>query len=124
MLRCAGWAGTGTAAAVNAPGLTRAGSRRPGACLGTNIAPRSTAGTTYSRALMRPSRYEPIFEVVRASDQVRICVLIIEMNGADGSTAPSQTLLPAQVKAGAGPPGGPERRMGRSQVPGPRQRRC
>ena len=38
------------AAAVNAPALTRAGSRRPGARHGTNIAPRSPAGTTYPAA--------------------------------------------------------------------------
>src|SRR5689334_1746292 len=47
MFRCAGCSGTGRPAAVNAPGVTRTGSRRPAACQGTNIAPRSTAGTTY-----------------------------------------------------------------------------
>src|SRR6516165_9731391 len=50
MLRCPGCSGTGTPAARNAPALTRAGSRRPGACHGTNMAPRSTAGTTYPAA--------------------------------------------------------------------------
>ena len=39
-LRCARCPGTGRPAAMNAPGVTRAGSRRSGACLGTNIAPR------------------------------------------------------------------------------------
>src|SRR2546421_4989217 len=48
MFRCAGCSGTGRPAAVNAPAVTRAGCRRPGACQGTNIARRSTAGTTYS----------------------------------------------------------------------------
>src|SRR6516225_5279460 len=46
MLRCPGCSGTCRPAAVNAPALTRAGSRRPGACQGTNLAARSTAGTT------------------------------------------------------------------------------
>src|SRR5215469_7155553 len=50
MLRCPRCSGTGRPAAWNAPALTRAGSRRPGACHGTNIAPRSTAGTTYLAA--------------------------------------------------------------------------
>jgi hypothetical protein len=55
-LRCAGCPGTGRPAAVNAPAVTRAGSRRPGACLGTNIAPCSTAGTTYCVAVVLPLR--------------------------------------------------------------------
>src|SRR6516162_2532042 len=50
MLRWPECSGTGRPAAMNAPALTRAGSRRPGACHGTNIAPRSTAGTTYPAA--------------------------------------------------------------------------
>src|SRR5262252_8991719 len=50
MLRCPGCSGTGRPAARNAPALTLAGSRRPGARHGTNIAPRSTAGTTYPAA--------------------------------------------------------------------------
>ena len=48
MFRCARCSGAGRPAAVNAPAVTRAGSRRPGACQGTNVAPRSTAGTTCS----------------------------------------------------------------------------
>src|SRR6516165_9354027 len=60
MLRWAGWAGTGRPAAVNAPALTRAGSRWPGACPGTNIAERSTAGTTYLPAfILRPRLWDP-----------------------------------------------------------------
>src|SRR6266513_2710665 len=47
MFRCARCSGTGRPAAVNAPAVTRAGSRRPGACQGTNIASRSTVGTAY-----------------------------------------------------------------------------
>jgi hypothetical protein len=37
---------------LKAPAVTRAGSRRPGACQGTNIAPRSTAGTTNCRTFL------------------------------------------------------------------------
>ena len=39
---------------MNAPEVTRAGSRRSGAGLGTNMPPRSTAGTTYSGTLVVP----------------------------------------------------------------------
>jgi hypothetical protein len=59
MLRCPGCSGTGRPAAWNAPALTRAGSRRPGACQGTNLAPRSTAGTTNSATGQLPSRICP-----------------------------------------------------------------
>src|SRR5215813_7282279 len=50
MLRCPGCSGTGSPAARNAPAVTRAGSRRPGSCQGTTIAPRSARGTMYSAA--------------------------------------------------------------------------
>ena len=53
-LRCARCSGTGRPAAMNAPEVTRAGSRRSGACLGTNMPPRSTAGTTYSGTFVVP----------------------------------------------------------------------
>jgi hypothetical protein len=67
--RYLGRSGTGSGpAALNAPEVTRAGSRRPGACLGTNLALRSTAGTTYSRAFMLPLPRPGSHGPPRASD--------------------------------------------------------
>ena len=63
---------------MNAPEVTRAGSRRPGACLGTNIAPRSTAGTTYSRAFMlplpHPGRHRQVRRTTTQTFRPRTCL--------------------------------------------------